>query len=195
MEHSQPSTFNPGFTQDFELVATAMHGNCVFPDAEKPVDIQHLSGQAVTSGPPGREGKIHFPLGLMVDVGAVSVGANSVYKPGLWLQVDCDQVELKKKDVGQLLSCTEVVGAEVFIGCNCVWSKEFSASKLDPPKTRTFREMIGFQNLLQACKADGPKGLEVTLTLRFGQDGMRFCSVAVFDVGPLQKWPRQPETL
>lgn len=165
---------------DYELLAAAMHGNCVFSDAETPANVQHLSGRAVVNGTEGREGKIHFPLGLMVDSGTVSVSRNSKYEPGLWLQVDCSQVESQER--GEQPSCTEVVKAEVFVGCLCIWSKDFSIKELDPPKTSTFRERLSYSGIYQACMADGPKGLEVTLTLKFGQDSMRFCSVAVFDV-------------
>jgi hypothetical protein len=49
---------------DYELIATAMHGNCVFSDAESPANIQHLSGQAVVSVPEKSVGMIHFPLGF-----------------------------------------------------------------------------------------------------------------------------------
>jgi hypothetical protein len=167
---------NPGY----ELIATAMHGNCVFSDAESPANIQHLSGQAVVSVPENSVGMIHFPLGLMVDAGAVTVNSNSYYKPGLWLQVDCNQVESQNQ--GGESRCTEVVKAEVFVGCRSVWSKDFSIAGLDPPKTQTFKEQLGLLDIYQACMADGPKGLEVTLTLKYGRDSMRFCSVEVFQV-------------
>jgi hypothetical protein len=145
-----------------------------------PANIQHLSGQAVVSVPENSVGIIHFPLGLMVDAGAVTVSSNSYYQPGLWLQVDCGQVESQDR-LGEP-RCTEVVKAEVFVGCRSIWSKDFSIAGLDPPKTCTFRERLGLMDLYQACMADGPKGLEVTLTLKYGRDSMRFCSAQVFQV-------------
>ncbi|KID95892.1 hypothetical protein MAJ_08110, partial [Metarhizium majus ARSEF 297] len=169
-------------TADFELIATAMHGNCVFSDAQHPANIQHLPGQAVVSVAENSTGTVHFPLGIMVDTGSVNVNSDSNYKPGLWLQVDCSQVEAQG-GYGEP-KCTEVVKAEVFIGCQLVWAKDFSIAKADPPKTQTFREFLGLEYIYQACMADGPKGLEVTLTLKYGRDSMRFCSVEVFEVVP-----------
>ncbi|KAF5139009.1 hypothetical protein E5D57_002798 [Metarhizium anisopliae] len=140
-----------------------MHGNCVFSDAQHPANIQHLPGQAVVSVAENSTGMIHFPLGTMVDTGLVNVNRDSNYKPGLWLQMDGSQVEVQG-GYGEP-KCTEVV-------------------KADPPETQKFREFLGLQYIYQTCMADGPKGLEVTLTLKYGRDSMRFCSVKVFEVVP-----------
>lgn len=72
----------------------------------------------------------------------------------------------------------------MFIGCQLVWAKDFSIAKADPPKTQTFKEFLGSQYIYQTCMADGPKRLEVTLTLKYGRGSMRFCSVEVFEVVP-----------
>jgi len=95
-------------------------------------------------------------------------------KPGAWLRVDCGPVTEDAEES----SHTKIVKAEVFVGCKCVWSKDFSES--DPPKTATFKELITPIDL--DIEEEGPKALEVTLTLKFGEDAIKFCSLAIYGV-------------
>jgi len=187
---------------DFTLPSAAVHGNCVFSDAEQPAEICHLSGKAVV-GPGGNgsgggsrgsgtmQSKIHFPLGSIpnLNVALANHGTTSPLK--VWLQVDCGQTGAPVQRAGHGGAVTgnesgdsarddyasaRIIKAEVYVGCSCIASKDFI-----PPKTRAFREMMDdglrFPRLEGALY--GPMGCEVTLTLEFGRGAMRFCSVAV----------------
>ena len=177
-------------TPDFAAVPlAAIHGNCVFSDAEHPVEVFHLSGRAVVwpceVGNSISQGKIHFPLGQMPGLSVAWTDHGPTGAPNIWLQVDCDQVVPPGRRVIEGVNETDgrgygdktrIVKAEIYFGCSLVASKD-----LIPPKIRSFRESL---NRLSLPRPDGvlngPKGWEVTLTLEFGQIiGTSFCSVAV----------------
>lgn len=163
---------------DVQFLSAAMHGNCVFSDADEPVNIRHLPGRAVVGAVGGgayRRGKIHFPIGLNADLGAMIASSSLTSKSRLWLWVDCNR-EAPKSTAGSRTDTqlkTKVINAEVFLGCSLVGSMAFC-----PPKTCTFMETMECSGVLEACKVYGPTGIGVTLTLEFEQE-MRFCSVAV----------------
>jgi hypothetical protein len=178
---------------DFALPSAAIHGNCVFSDADQPAEIRHLSGQAIVG--PGNGGgglgsttqsKIHFPLGPMPNLSVAIANHRTTTAPKLWLQVDCDQAGGPAQRAGAPGNETgdsarddyagaRIIKAEVYVGCSCVASKDFI-----PPRTRTFREtMDGLRVPRLEGALYGPTGWEVTLTIEFGRGVMRFCSVAV----------------
>ncbi|KAI8629066.1 hypothetical protein F5Y19DRAFT_485009 [Xylariaceae sp. FL1651] len=173
------------------LIATGVHGNCVFNDADDthPAEVRHLSGRAVIRGPVGQKGKIHFPLMFLIFPG--TVGVSSAGEPGWRLQVDCGQ-EGGQEDGpygGNATAYTTVTRAEVYVGCNCIWTKD-----LDPEQNGTFQIKMDDLQPIALTSAEGLKGLEVTLTLKYGQSPMRFCSVGVVGVNlPFVPFSVRPE--
>jgi len=173
-----------------------MHGNCVFPDDDEIVKVRHQSGRSVVSGQEDQEGKVHFPLGQLWDAGTAMPGTHGLKHPGAWLRVDCgpepqdtdkpsSDKQIVKADTQILKTDTQIVKAEVFVGCERVWGKDFSTESdppdpPDPPKIRTFKELITPIEL--DIEEEGPKALGVTLTLKFGGNAIKFCSVAVYGV-------------
>lgn len=160
-----------------------MHGNCVFPDDEI-VKVKHQSGRSVVGSrerqedkghltQKRQEGKVHFPLGLMWDAGTAMLGTQDL-KPGAWLRVDCGPVT---QNAEKSSSDTQIVKAEVFVGCALAWSKDFSTEP-DPPKTTSFKELITPIDL--DVEEEGPRALEVTLTLKFGGNDIEFYSLAIY---------------
>jgi len=159
-----------------ELVVASMHGNCVFSNDDDFVKVRHRPGCSVVSGPVCSEGKVHFPLGVMWDAGIATPGAKGL-EPGAWLRVDCGPATQDAEES----SYTEVVKAEVFVGCKRVWSKDFSKS--DPPRTATIKELITPIEL--DIEEEGPRALEVTLTLKFGENAIKFWSLAIYGIRPV----------
>ena len=160
-----------------EFVAACMHGNCVFPNDDGIAEVQHKSGKSVVSGSEGAKGKVHFPLGLMWGAGSVKVDESKLVR-GAWLRVDCGPVHLNSGG-----TLTEIVTAEVFVGCVCVWSKDFSTAA-DAKKTSTFKELMSPIKIDLNLEEEGPRGLEITLTLKFGSVPIRFCSTAIYGIRP-----------
>jgi len=151
-----------------QLIAT-IHGNCVFSDADYPVKIDHLPGRAVVGSVGSKDtGKIHFPLPMVLDSGEQKSSPLVYQGWPEWLEVDFDQVKSGTPITDQP-SC--IIKAEVFVGCNLCWS-------LDLTEYTSFKVQLN-KKVGQMSLKD-PKGLEVTLTIKFGGDRLQFCSVALF---------------
>lgn len=160
-----------------QLIA-GIHANCVFSDAEYPVKIDHLPGCAIVSPLGNKTGKIHFPLpAVLGQVEKDSQGGLSEE----WLEVDFTQATQAKETKGggaHIATTSFITKAEVYIGCGLYWSKDLQ-------ETTSFQVML--DKTAVALAAAG-KGLEVTLTIQFGGDSLRFCSVTLFG----EKLPGEP---
>ncbi|TGJ86333.1 hypothetical protein E0Z10_g2416 [Xylaria hypoxylon] len=170
----------------------AVHGNCVFSDAEYPVRITHHPGYAVLE--PDREtGKVHLPLPTVTDpsmVGLLRVGAE------LLLLVHFEQYNSTSSYESR------IVKAEVFSGCHLIWvvdplnekeSFEVQLAKPDSPPPQTVikavetkgsgNESAGSSEVWDPTKRKAQRaryaatGLEVTLTIDFGRGALKLCSV------------------
>ncbi|RYP41839.1 hypothetical protein DL767_000740 [Monosporascus sp. MG133] len=180
---------------EVEQLITAIHGNCVFSDAEYPVHIDHLPGCAVvsgtghgttttehqsTTGDQGPIGKIHFPLPGPMDLGSGNVSGIK------WVDLEVDFMQYRQGrevPVGNGGELSRVIKAEVFVGCHLVWSKDLNDAD-------SFKVLLN-DFMSREEKLPG-KGLEVTLTIKFGEDSLKFCSVALQGRN-VNKRPPKPE--
>ncbi|WEW58279.1 hypothetical protein PRK78_003747 [Emydomyces testavorans] len=162
--------------QTTERLITTVHSNSVVSDAAKPVKIDHYADGAVV-GPLGENqhiGVIHFPLPLVLDA------KQEKDRPGLSsvigrmgsldvLEVDFTQVSGGGAHLGGGLS--QIVKAEIHVGCKKYWCTDLD-------KDTSFSVRV--EKPLSQFSLDQPKGINVSLTIMFGGNKLRFCSTTVF---------------
>ena len=165
---SSESIFRP--PPDSNQFVTAIHGNCVFSDAEHPVRIDHLASGAVVSPVDGaHDGVIHFTLPFALDSNLQDRrNLGFLGRTGLLGRLEVDFVQVQRSQgIGRP---SEIIKAEIYVGCAQYWSSEVDK---DASFAVQVKGAIGTLDLNQ------PKGFGVTLTIKFKGDSLRFCSVAL----------------
>ena len=157
--------------QNEERFVTTIHGNCVFSGAVHPVRIDHFANGAVISPIDGSDtGVIHFALPLVLDSWQ-GPGQSIPTRIASLEALDVDFVQVQGDPQHFNRRPSDVVKAEIFVGCEEYWCSDMNR---DRSFTVQVKDPVGVLSL------ERPKGIGVTLTIRFRGDSLRFCSVGVF---------------
>lgn len=194
-------------------LVSSVHGNCVFPDAHHRVHIEHHPTGAITTRglAEDAEGRVYFPLPTLPPLEAKPRPPPYVFRP------DGTQEDIPDPDEGPSTSEIQATGVGNFVIPPLVISIALNQAPANAQQqersyvslvelyrgeqklwsSRPLEEFTSFRLPIMTSPsiyslAQSEQGLSVSVTIRFGCDGLQFSSVALIALLPNVSGTRIP---